>query len=211
MSSWVPVGHDWFLRLAARFRAGRRRAGAGLDPCDPTLLVVAHNGDDAESCSALLERCAGQEPAWTPSAPAVSRFHLRVPVQAVEEAAALAAQAGYRRIARAEVGTSGSCAYADADSTPDNGTHVAGAGTGREGTESAPPTGRNVSAGQGDPACESLVLARVEVLDALHLSQERSRMAGLAQRSGGTVRGWDALQPDPAGVGSARDGRSGTP
>lgn len=46
-----------------------------------------------------------------------------------------------------------------------------------------------------------LVLQRVQVLDALHCSQERSRMAGLAQRRGGAVLGWDALQPaepDPA-------------
>ncbi len=40
-----------------------------------------------------------------------------------------------------------------------------------------------------------LVLQRVQVLDALHCSQERSRMAGLAQRRGGAVLGWDALQP----------------
>lgn len=42
-----------------------------------------------------------------------------------------------------------------------------------------------------------LVLQRVQVLDALHCSQERSRMAGLAQRREGTALGWDALQPDP--------------
>ncbi|MGW6379503.1 hypothetical protein ACWFRB_25890 [Rhodococcus sp. NPDC055112] len=41
----------------------------------------------------------------------------------------------------------------------------------------------------------ALVLQRVQVLDALHCSQERSRMAGLAQRAGGRVLGWDALQP----------------
>lgn len=40
-----------------------------------------------------------------------------------------------------------------------------------------------------------LVLARVQVLDALHCSQERSRMVGLAQRLGGQVLGWDGLQP----------------
>lgn len=40
-----------------------------------------------------------------------------------------------------------------------------------------------------------LVLQRVQVLDALHCSQERSRMAGLAQRLGGDVAGWDAMQP----------------
>jgi hypothetical protein len=38
---------------------------------------------------------------------------------------------------------------------------------------------------------------RVQVLDALHCAQERSRMAGLAQRLGGDAPGWDALQPEP--------------
>lgn len=41
----------------------------------------------------------------------------------------------------------------------------------------------------------ALVLQRVQVLDALHCSQERSRMAGLAQRHDGVADGWDALQP----------------
>ena len=42
---------------------------------------------------------------------------------------------------------------------------------------------------------------RVQVLDALHCAQERSRMAGLAQRLGGDALGWDAMQPasPPAG------------
>lgn len=45
------------------------------------------------------------------------------------------------------------------------------------------------------PELVGLVLARVQLLDALHCSQEQSRMAGLAQRAGGHVLGWDALQP----------------
>ena len=40
-----------------------------------------------------------------------------------------------------------------------------------------------------------LHLYRVQVLDALHCAQERSRMASLAQRHGGNALGWDALQP----------------
>lgn len=43
-----------------------------------------------------------------------------------------------------------------------------------------------------------LVLQRVQILDAMHCAQEKSRMAGLAQRLGGTSTGWDALQPDSA-------------
>jgi hypothetical protein len=50
-----------------------------------------------------------------------------------------------------------------------------------------------------DGSGADLVLARVQVLDALHCSQERSRMAGLAQRLGGHVLGWDALQPPAPG------------
>lgn len=39
---------------------------------------------------------------------------------------------------------------------------------------------------------------RTQVLTAMSASQERSRMAGLAQRLGGDVDGWDALGPgDP--------------
>ena len=39
--------------------------------------------------------------------------------------------------------------------------------------------------------------SRTQVLTALSASQERSRMAGLAQRLGGDVAGWDALRPAP--------------
>ncbi|MBF4997462.1 hypothetical protein IRT45_09855 [Nocardia sp. BSTN01] len=48
-----------------------------------------------------------------------------------------------------------------------------------------------------------LVLQRVQILDALHCSQERSRMAGLAQRHEGTAVGWDALQPSGFEPGSS--------
>ncbi|MTE14045.1 hypothetical protein [Nocardia aurantiaca] len=44
-----------------------------------------------------------------------------------------------------------------------------------------------------DPA--NLVLQRVQVLDALHCSQERARIAAVAHRHEGDVLGWDALQP----------------
>ena len=44
------------------------------------------------------------------------------------------------------------------------------------------------------PGDAGTVLAvRTQVLTALSASQERSRMAGLAQRLGGDVAGWDAL------------------
>ncbi|QRK93405.1 hypothetical protein JQX30_08995 [Saccharopolyspora erythraea] len=47
----------------------------------------------------------------------------------------------------------------------------------------------------------TVVALRVQVLDALHCSQESSRMAGLAQRLGGRALGWDALQPAPPEAG----------
>ncbi|MFG1785048.1 hypothetical protein ACGFIU_21630 [Rhodococcus oryzae] len=60
------------------------------------------------------------------------------------------------------------------------------------------PAPQEVDPAGAEPGAEelvALVLQRVQVLDALHCSQERSRMAGLAQRAGGRVLGWDALQP----------------
>lgn len=39
-----------------------------------------------------------------------------------------------------------------------------------------------------------VALARVQLIDAMHLAQERARMAGLAVRHGGTVIGWQVLQ-----------------
>ncbi|MFT4127760.1 MAG: hypothetical protein QM662_16220 [Gordonia sp. (in: high G+C Gram-positive bacteria)] len=43
---------------------------------------------------------------------------------------------------------------------------------------------------------ELVVLARVQELDALHLSQERSRMASLGSRHGGSALGWQVLGRD---------------
>jgi hypothetical protein len=49
-----------------------------------------------------------------------------------------------------------------------------------------------------DRGPDQLHALRVQHLDPLHCAQERSRMAGLAQRLGGDALGWDALQPEPA-------------
>ncbi|MCK0519237.1 hypothetical protein [Williamsia sp. DF01-3] len=54
------------------------------------------------------------------------------------------------------------------------------------------PPGTGVVAAGGN---EVVALARVQLIDALHVSQERSRMAGLAQRHGGSAVGWQVLQP----------------
>lgn len=52
-------------------------------------------------------------------------------------------------------------------------------------------------AGAAAPAADlvPVILQRVQRLDPLTCSQERSRMAGLAQRHDGVADGWDALQP----------------
>ncbi|MER5391245.1 hypothetical protein [Saccharopolyspora sp. NPDC002686] len=57
------------------------------------------------------------------------------------------------------------------------------------------PGGRGAE--DGGTELTAVVALRVQELDALHCSQESSRMAGLAQRHGGQVHGWDALQPGP--------------
>ncbi|MGY1899504.1 hypothetical protein [Nocardia gipuzkoensis] len=62
----------------------------------------------------------------------------------------------------------------------------------QDGYSPAPQVG-----GPSADALETVILQRVQLLDALHCAQERSRMAGLAQRHDGTADGWDALQPRP--------------
>jgi hypothetical protein len=56
--------------------------------------------------------------------------------------------------------------------------------------------GYSVLPDAGEPL--AVVAVRTQVLTALSASQERSRMAGLAQRLGGDVAGWDALGQPPA-------------
>lgn len=57
-----------------------------------------------------------------------------------------------------------------------------------------PVTSRHSAAAGEVPL--SLILQRVQRLDAMHCAQEKSRMASLAQRLGGNALGWDALQPE---------------
>lgn len=54
-------------------------------------------------------------------------------------------------------------------------------------------TGYAVRPGEGRAL--AVLAVRTQLLSALSLSQERSRMAGLAQRLGGDVDGWDAVGP----------------
>jgi hypothetical protein len=143
------------VRSAWRRLVGRDESRA-WDPARGDLVVVVSSFDDAESCSAALERAVS----WTAQAPALLRHHLRIPAGHIEAVVAIAAQDGY------------SPAEAAA----------------RESEPVVP------GPGNGSTTVE-LLLQRVQVLDALHCSQERSRMAGLAQRHEGSVSGWDAMQP----------------
>jgi hypothetical protein len=146
-------GAGWFRRL---FRGGG--SAQPLDSHRQDLVVVVACFDDSEACSATLERGAAVAPRLAPEADAVLRYHLRLPADAVERVADIAAQDSYSLAGRIGVLENGLVA---------------------------------------------VVLQRVQRLDALHCSQERSRMVGLAQRHGGHVVGWDALQPDPADSGAA--------
>ncbi|MBJ8341767.1 MULTISPECIES: hypothetical protein [Antrihabitans] len=136
---------SWFRRLFARGGARSR-----LDPTRSDLVVVASCFDDAEACSAALQRAVETEPRLDPDAELLLRHHLFVPERAVSRVSEIAAQDGY-------------LPAEPVLSNPDGLTAV--------------------------------VLQRVQRLDALHCSQERSRMAGLAQRHDGHVAGWDAMQP----------------
>jgi hypothetical protein len=55
--------------------------------------------------------------------------------------------------------------------------------------------GYALSVPRADARGLSVFATRTQVVTALSASQERSRMAGLAQRLGGDVGGWDALAP----------------
>ncbi len=138
----------------------RERGPEELDSSRSDLVVVASGFDDAEACSAVLERAAAGAPAWDPTGQVVLRHHLLLPAEHVADAVAVAAQDGYR-------------------------------------ADGAGPPAERATAETAVRDAQLLVLARVQVLDALHCSQERSRMAGLAQLREGLVLGWDALQPDP--------------
>lgn len=143
-------------RLRKMVSRGRR------DPLDvdrTDLVTVVTSFDDAEACSAALERGAESAPYWIESDEAVLRHHLELPPGTVDRAVELAAQDGYT------VGV---------------------------------PVVTPATAEEGDHV--PVVLQRIQMLDAMHCAQEKSRMVSLAQRLGGNAVGWDALQPpNPAG------------
>ncbi len=163
VSDFVLVRVFRWLRVGLARDSG---TGPEVSPDAEGLVVVASGYDDAESCSAALERAAAVEPRWSAHQQALVRHPLVVPAMAAEEIRVIVAQEGYGLVA-------GEPSLADGL--------------------------------VGELAADEVLLfvARSEMLDVLHCSQERSRMAGLAQRHGGRALGWDALQPDP-GAGPAR-------
>lgn len=145
-------------RVLARVRAALGGGGPEpLDPADPALVVVVASQDDAEACSAALER----SPGFAAEREVLLRHHLLLPPGRAAGASATAAQDGY--------------------------------GPAPAGAPGLPAPDEGPDAG----SLERLTLQRVQLLDPLHCSQERSRMAGLAQRLDGRVTGWDALQVPP--------------
>ncbi|WP_373290006.1 hypothetical protein [Longimycelium tulufanense] len=182
----------------------RRRRATGLDPDDPSLVVIAVAADPAEADSTVLARATG----WRPATPAVLRHHLALPPESVERARELLATDGWRlqefprgdgrsehrssatRCA-AEPGAEQSNTSGDGRSEHRNAAMGCAAEPGAEQSTTASGGGLDVP---GGPGTVRLVATRVQMLDALHCAQERSRMAGLAQRLGGEALGWDALQ-----------------
>lgn len=153
---------------AARWRSLLRREQheAPLTVDEPGLEVVAQGWDEAVAGSEILDAAHR----WHPDAQAVLRHLLVLPSERIADAAATAALDGYSR--------------ADADT--DGGT---GVDVNSEADEAAPDSL------PGGPLTSTRVeFERVQLVDARHLAQERSRMASLAARHGGTVLGWQIRQ-----------------
>ncbi|MFC4123514.1 hypothetical protein [Nocardia rhizosphaerae] len=136
------------VRMWRRWFGGHARS---LDPARADLVVVASGFDDAQACSAVLDRATELDR----EAEAVLRHHLRLPAEQIDAACEIAGYDGYTR-AEAPAAETG--------------------------------------------ALVPVILQRVQLLDPLTCSQERSRMAGLAQRHDGVADGWDALQPPRTGL-----------
>ena len=154
---------------AARWRSLLRRE-APLTVDEPGLEVVAQGWDEAVAGSEILDAAHR----WHPDAQAVLRHLLALPSGRIADAAATAALDGYSRADAVPNAEAASGTGADVDSEPD---------------EAAPDPS------PGGPLTSTPVaFERVQLVDALHLAQERSRMASLAARHGGTVLGWQIRQ-----------------
>ncbi|MCP2165293.1 hypothetical protein LX83_002142 [Goodfellowiella coeruleoviolacea] len=144
----------------------------------PGLVVVAEAFDAAEADSAVLAR----SPRWVADQPAVLRHHLLLPASAVDRARDLLAPDGW------QLRPAGGPAPEPTAPAP---TAPAPA----EPEPASPAPAAPDAAGAGGAGLVRVHALRVQRLDALSCAQERSRMAGLAQRLGGDSAGWDAMQP----------------
>ncbi|MGV9710237.1 hypothetical protein ACWDTI_06185 [Gordonia sp. NPDC003424] len=151
-----------------RERLGGGPGDGGIDVADTGLIVVAESVDDAAASSTVLAASA-----WRPEDQVVLRHALRLPADRVADAVATAGLDEYRRV------------DTPAHPFPDTGASGESVAFGASGVSGA--SGSDVV----------VVLARVQLLDAVHLSQERSRMASLGSRHGGSVIGWQILQRPP--------------
>ncbi|MFT4043636.1 MAG: hypothetical protein QM673_10790 [Gordonia sp. (in: high G+C Gram-positive bacteria)] len=159
-----PIAAGRWDRLR-RVVTRRDRDDAGIAGVgDRELIVVAQSYDDAIASSVALA-----ESAWQPQAQAVVCHLLAVPADAISAVCELAGLDGYQPVYPVDIAPTkeGDSGHGD----------------------------RSIGEGVVVPAGLTLVvLARVQLLDPLHLSQERSRMASLASRHRGVPIGWQVLQ-----------------
>ncbi|MGX1810427.1 hypothetical protein ACWIGI_32325 [Nocardia sp. NPDC055321] len=154
----------------------RRGGTTELDPGRGDLVPVASSFDDAEACSVAL----GRTGAWTADQPVVLRQHLLVPADRLDAVRIITAELGYDTVATgAAARTPESAAAAERV--------IATAGL-------APDPAETVA----------LLVRRVQVLDAMHCAQERSRLTAVAHRHGAVLLGWEALQPAPGRPGEKK-------
>jgi hypothetical protein len=130
---------------------------------DGSLVVVGSSYDPARADSAVV---AEMEAAGVDlSEPLLLRHHLRLPDGlAAEEARRIVAQEGYVLL-------------------------VADGGAGADGAVADGVDGT----GADDRGGLRVRVSRPQLVTGLVIAQERSRMAGLAQKLGGDVDGWDVL------------------
>ncbi|APU16999.1 hypothetical protein UA75_25505 [Actinoalloteichus sp. GBA129-24] len=155
---------DGVLRWWERLRSRRRARRIPPLDVDDPRLVVVVEAFDPAEADSAA---LARSERWDAERQAVLRHHLRLPAASRAQAADLLAEEGWllREQAGHPVGEDASASTAEAPAS-----------------QAAP----------GDLV--ALEAVRVQLLDALHCAQARSRMAGLAARLGGDALGWDALQ-----------------
>lgn len=168
-------GHPVEVRGLRRFR--RDRGAPELDPHDETLTVLAGSTDPAVSSASVLAQAGDRVAAG--EVEVVLRHLLVIPPDAVDEVVATAAQDHYVRVDHSRLDEPG----------PEPGPARTDTDAGLEGFDpEVVADAPNATEGR-----VTLLLARTQLIDAMHCSQERSRVAGLAARHNGDVVGWQIL------------------